>query len=86
MAVAEAFALGLALYATLGAVFAIVFLIGGIQRVDSQARGAGIGFRLIILPGVAALWPLLLQRWLRGPFEPPEESNPHRKAALTGGS
>jgi len=86
MAVAEVFAGALALYAAIGVVFAILFLVAGIQRIDSQARGAGAGFRLIIFPGVAALWPLLLKRWLRGPFEPPDESNPHRKAALIGGS
>jgi hypothetical protein len=54
------------LYAAMGLAFAIVFLAVGIGRIDSQARTSGLGFRLIILPGVAALWPLLLTRWIRG--------------------
>lgn len=66
MAVAQVLVVILAVYAGLGAVFAGVFLSTGIQRIDSQAEGASLGFRLIIFPGVAALWPLLLKRWLGG--------------------
>jgi hypothetical protein len=36
----------------------------GIYRLDKQARQSSLGFRLIILPGVVALWPLLLKRWI----------------------
>lgn len=86
MAVAEVLVGVLTAYAVVGAAFAILFLTAGIQRIDSQAHGAGIGFRLIIFPGVAALWPLLLMRWLRGPLGPPDECNPHRRAALRGGA
>ena len=55
----------LAAYGLVGAVFAIAFVTIGIQRVDSVAERAPVGFRLIVLPGVAALWPLMLMRWLR---------------------
>ena len=55
----------LAWYALAGALFAVAFVTFGMQRVDSAAEHAPIGFRLIIMPGVAALWPLLLTRWLR---------------------
>ena len=50
-------------YAAAGVVFGIVFVAGGVSRVDEHA--AGLGFRMIIFPGVAALWPLLLSRWMR---------------------
>jgi hypothetical protein len=50
----------------------------GVQRLDSEAQGSGLGFRLLIMPGVAAFWPLFLSRWLRGVTEPPGEKNPHR--------
>lgn len=53
------------LYAASGLIFAAAFLTAGIGRVDPASRGSGIGFRLIILPGVAALWPVLLTRWIR---------------------
>lgn len=72
------FVLGLEAYAALGLLFAVCFVTRGAQRVDTQAVGAGWGFRLLILPGVAAFWPLLLRRWLSGANEPPVERNSHR--------
>ena len=51
-------------YAFAGLVFAVAFALFGVQRVDPAAREAGAGFRLLILPGAAALWPLLLARWV----------------------
>jgi len=52
-------------YAVIGLLFAIAFVATGISRLDPAAKGSGFGFRLIILPGVVALWPLLLARWIR---------------------
>ncbi len=68
----------LAVYASLGLVFAVPFVWFGVQRLDSDAQGSGLGFRLLILPGVAVFWPLFLYRWRRGLDEPPLENNPHR--------
>jgi hypothetical protein len=65
MQVAELLVDGLAAYGLAGAVFAVGFVTMGIQRVDSVAEHAPLGFRLIVLPGAAALWPLLLVRWLK---------------------
>jgi hypothetical protein len=65
MRAAQLFVDALAAYGLAGAVFAVAFVTRGIQRVDSVAEHAPLGFRLIVLPGVAALWPLLLIRWLR---------------------
>ena len=56
----------LAAYALAGALFAAAFVTTGIARVDPVADHAPWGFRLIVMPGVAALWPLLLRRWIRG--------------------
>ena len=55
----------LTLYAAVGLVFAIAFLTQGVSRIDEHAAGTGLGFRLLILPGVVALWPFLLNRWIR---------------------
>lgn len=57
---------GVALYVGIGFAFALVFLTLGIGRIDPAARGSGIGFRLAILPGVVALWPAMLVRWIVG--------------------
>ncbi|HLK61793.1 MAG TPA: hypothetical protein VKU19_00040 [Bryobacteraceae bacterium] len=65
MVAAELFVALLAVYAVAGVVFAAAFVTLGIHRVDHAATRAGAGFRLIVAPGVAALWPLLLTRWIR---------------------
>lgn len=79
--VAKAFVDSLTVYAALGLLFALIFVWVEVERLDTQARGAGAGFRLLILPGVVAFWPLFLQRWARGMAEPPLETNPHRSAS-----
>jgi len=54
----------IAAYAMLGVVFAAAFVSVGIATVDPVARGASAGFRMMIFPGVTALWPLFLMRWI----------------------
>jgi hypothetical protein len=51
-------------YVSLGMLFAAAFVSIGIATVDPVARGASAGFRLMIFPGVTALWPLFLKRWI----------------------
>jgi hypothetical protein len=55
-----------ALYGAIGFLFALAFVAVGIGRIDPGARGSGLGFRLTILPGVVALWPVMLVRWIVG--------------------
>jgi len=55
----------LAVYGAAGVAFAIAFVSVGIARVDPVARHAPLGFRLIVAPGAAALWPLLALRWVK---------------------
>lgn len=52
-------------YVLTGVLFGIPYVSVGIVRADPVARGTGLGFRLLVLPGVVAFWPLLLYRWLR---------------------
>lgn len=66
-------------YLSVGLLVAVAFLLLGVQRVDPRGRGATWGFRLAVLPGCAALWPLVLARWTRG--GPPEQKDAHRRAA-----
>lgn len=73
------------LYLVVGVVFAIAFVLRGAASLDHNAAGAGVGFRLAILPGCIAFWPLLLARWKRG-TPPPVERNAHRDAARHGES
>lgn len=62
IAVKIALILGM-VYLLAGAVFAVFFLGKGIENVDPASRGSGVGFRLILLPGTIALWPVLFNKW-----------------------
>ena len=68
------------LYLAAGLVFAVAFVLRGASRIDPAAARGTWGFRLVILPGVMAFWPLLAIRWAKGQG-PPEEHNAHRDAA-----
>lgn len=57
--------IALAAYAPIGVAWGFAFVWRGVERIDPAARGGGWGFRLLIWPGAAALWPLLASRWLR---------------------
>jgi hypothetical protein len=74
-----------AVYLGLGLLVAVPFVTRGVGRVDPMALHGTRGFRLAILPGAVALWPLVLRRWLSG-GPPPEESNAHRDLARGGGA
>jgi hypothetical protein len=81
MMIAEIF-VGLAgLYVLAGVLFAVPFAAKGVMVVDPVAVGSPWGFRLLITPGVIALWPLMAMRWRSG-GGPPDERNAHRDAAV----
>ena len=76
--IAEGIVLAAYGYVVLGILAALLFLVFGLERIDSEDKGSGIGFRAIIFPGLVALWPLLLPRAVRGGGEAPEQRDPHR--------
>jgi hypothetical protein len=55
--VAVAYGYGLA-----GLLVGVAFLLSGLDRVEPGAHGAH-GFRPLMLPGLALLWPWVLWRW-----------------------
>jgi hypothetical protein len=67
-------------YLVCGILVAIPFVLVGVGRIDPHAAHGSWGFRLSIVPGAIAFWPLLLRRWIRGVKQPPEEWNAHRQA------
>lgn len=64
-AAAEAILSFVLLYAAMGAIFGLFFIWRGVGRIDAAARGTSWTVRLLIFPGVVALWPLLAERWRR---------------------
>lgn len=61
---AETIWLMVGLYVGIGLVFGLLFVVLGASRIDHAAQGVGVFFRLIVLPGVAGLWPLMVIRLL----------------------
>ena len=80
LALAEFFVASFEIYAVTGVAFAALFLPRAVTRLDPRVAGAPATLRLLILPGVAALWPLFAWRWMAGVSEPTER-NPHRTKA-----
>lgn len=52
-------------YMAIGFLFALVFVSAGARVVDPKTAGGSVLFRVLIIPGCAALWPLLLHKWWR---------------------
>jgi hypothetical protein len=68
-----------AVYLAVGVVFAVPFVARWVGRLDPDAAPGTCGFRVLIVPGVVALWPLLGSRLASG--RRPRERNAHRDAA-----
>jgi len=62
--IASVLLLMMALYLSLGFLFAIPFVLKGVDVIDEGAHESGWGFRLIIVPGCMVFWPLLARKWM----------------------
>jgi hypothetical protein len=73
------------IYFLAGLIFTIPFLIFGVQKLDHSANWEwgfgkivnGIGFRILVTPGMCIFWPLFALRLIRGKYKP-TETNAHR--------
>ncbi len=68
-------------YATVGLMFAVVFVWRLVGRLDPAATHGTAGFRLLIVPAAVALWPYLAARLITGASAPPDEWTAHRARA-----
>ena len=59
-----------AIYALIGALFALPFAMRGAGRIDPAAAEGTPGFRILVLPGTVAFWPILAWRWFRAASSP----------------
>ena len=71
------------IYIVIGLIFAVLFVIFWVQKVDPAARGGTIGFRILIIPGVCAFWPMFVWRLVQGKVAP-TEINSHRLRSVEG--
>jgi len=71
----------LGVYLLLGLLFALPFVARWVGKLDPAAAKGSWGFRLLIVPGVMAFWPVFVRRLLKGVSQPPMEHNAHRDAA-----
>lgn len=64
-------------YATSGTAFAAFLQVRGLSSLDPGTRGTPVVFRLVLLPGMIALWPWLAWQWKnlarRRGFRPAED-------------
>ena len=81
MLIAQTIVWLLSSYVAAGLLFAPLFVTRGAARIDPSVQQSTWGFRLMIVPGVMALWPLLALRWLRGVRHPLMEKNAHRNGS-----
>ena len=54
-----------AIYLAIGVLAGVPFVLLGVGRIDPAAKAAPWSFRVLVRPGVIALWPLLMRRWIR---------------------
>lgn len=64
MAFAEIIILLVEWYLYVGIAVALAFIIYGVDKIDEAAHGTFL-FRLLILPGLVGLWPLVIVMWRR---------------------
>jgi hypothetical protein len=60
----------LGLYAALGVVIGLAFVLTGVTRVLEHRAPVSAGARVLLFPASAALWPLILRRWLKARAHP----------------
>ncbi len=72
------------IYLAIGLLFAVPFVIRWAGRLDPAAEKGTWGFRMAILPGVAALWPLLLLKMLRSRRDQPAPPDTGQVATAAG--
>jgi hypothetical protein len=78
---ATALVSAIAVYVAMGFLLLPWWHARGLRRLDTTAAEGPWGFRVLISPGLVALWPWLLARARRGNGRPAAELNAHRRRA-----
>jgi len=65
MQIVEIFVYVFYAYLAIGFLFGLWFIFKGVQKIDAGVQNVKWVLRLMILPGTMALWPVLLQKYLK---------------------
>lgn len=66
MIVLQVLVVAVGVYAAVGVLFAVWFVLRGAGRLDPVARSAPLRVRLLLAPGAIAVWPALVAGVRRG--------------------
>jgi hypothetical protein len=67
------------LYLAAGLIVAASALVRGLGRIDPDAENATLGFRILVIPGLVLMWPVIIRRIRSGRREPPRENTAHKR-------
>ncbi len=71
-------------YAIIGLLVAFALQARGLHSIDPATRGAGLGFRILVTPGLVALWPILVGKWRRAAAGTAQIPDPDRPVSPRG--
>lgn len=63
--IAESFVLGVGVYGAVGLVAALALVLRGVARIDPVIVASPRSVRLVLVPGLVALWPVMLYKWMK---------------------
>lgn len=66
MPVAQVILTLVGVYLLIGLLVALVGVTLGLKRVDCKAKGAPLGFRLVVFPSFVGLWPIVAWKLAKG--------------------
>ncbi len=55
--------IGTGIYLLIGVIFYFPFMKRGVHLIDQGVKGAPKFFKVLIFPGIVALWPLFYKKW-----------------------
>lgn len=61
-------------YLMIGLLFAAWFILKGVDIIDENMHGTSWNVRILLLPGSALLWPVLLSKWAKASKVRPKQS------------
>jgi hypothetical protein len=52
-------------YLIVGALFSVVFLLKGKERIDESTKETSVWFKLLVFPGLCLFWIVFIKKWIK---------------------